>query len=39
LKQTDEYTRDALQNLKSIRHITIYYEDLISNRTVSSLYH
>ncbi|GJN41019.1 hypothetical protein PR202_gn00339 [Eleusine coracana subsp. coracana] len=33
LKQADEYTRDALQNLKSIHHITIYYEDLISNRT------
>ncbi|KAK3147037.1 hypothetical protein QOZ80_3BG0277220 [Eleusine coracana subsp. coracana] len=33
LKQADEYTRDALRNLKSIRHITIYYEDLISNRT------
>ncbi|TVU46673.1 hypothetical protein EJB05_06256 [Eragrostis curvula] len=33
LKQADEYTRVALQNLKSIRHITIYYEDLISNRT------
>ncbi|KAL6648024.1 hypothetical protein ACP70R_012248 [Stipagrostis hirtigluma subsp. patula] len=33
LKQADEYNRDALDNLKSIRHITIYYEDLIRNRT------
>lgn len=34
LKQVDDYTRDALENLKSINHITIYYEDLIRNRTV-----
>lgn len=33
LKQVDDYTRDALENLKSINHITIYYEDLIRNRT------
>ncbi|CAN6294820.1 unnamed protein product [Urochloa humidicola] len=33
LRQADEYTRDALENLKSTRHITIYYEDLILNRT------
>nr|CAB3500593.1 unnamed protein product [Digitaria exilis] len=33
LKQADEYTRDALENLKSTRHITLYYEDLILNRT------
>ena len=36
LKQVDEYTRGALENLKSTRHITIYYEDLIVNKTVSS---
>lgn len=33
LKQADDYTRDALENLKSIHHIPIYYEDLIRNRT------
>uniref|UniRef100_I1PC03 Sulfotransferase n=1 Tax=Oryza glaberrima TaxID=4538 RepID=I1PC03_ORYGL len=33
LKQVDDYTHDALENLKSINHITIYYEDLIRNRT------
>ncbi|XP_062211461.1 uncharacterized protein LOC133912635 [Phragmites australis] len=33
LKQAGEYNRDALENLKSIHHITIYYEDLIRNRT------
>jgi len=33
LKQADEYTRGALENLKSTRHITIYYEDLIVNKT------
>ncbi|KAL5218562.1 hypothetical protein ABZP36_019246 [Zizania latifolia] len=33
LKQADDYTRDALENLKSMHHITIYYEDLIGNRT------
>jgi hypothetical protein len=35
LKQADDYTRKALENLKSVRHITLYYEDLIQNRTVS----
>uniref|UniRef100_A0A0D9VFJ7 Sulfotransferase n=1 Tax=Leersia perrieri TaxID=77586 RepID=A0A0D9VFJ7_9ORYZ len=33
LKQADDYTRGALENLSSINHITIYYEDLIRNRT------
>ncbi|WVZ57202.1 hypothetical protein U9M48_007612 [Paspalum notatum var. saurae] len=33
LKQADEYTRDALENLNSTHHITVYYEDLIRNRT------
>ncbi|PNT77287.1 hypothetical protein BRADI_1g60550v3 [Brachypodium distachyon] len=33
LKQADDYTRDALENLKSVRHMTMYYEDLIQNRT------
>jgi len=36
LKQADEYTRDALQNLNNTRHITVYYEDIVRNRTVSS---
>lgn len=35
LKQADDYTRKTLGNLKSVRHITLYYEDLIQNRTVS----
>ncbi|KAG8063151.1 hypothetical protein GUJ93_ZPchr0003g16696 [Zizania palustris] len=35
LKQADDYTRVALENLKSMHHITIYYEDLIRNKTVS----
>ncbi|KAM3353442.1 hypothetical protein ACQJBY_024550 [Aegilops geniculata] len=34
LKQADDYTRKALENLKSVRHITLYYEDLIQNRTM-----
>ncbi|XP_066387824.1 uncharacterized protein [Miscanthus floridulus] len=33
LKQADEYTRDALQNLNNTRHITVYYEDIVRNRT------
>jgi hypothetical protein len=36
LKQADEYTRDALENLNNTRHITVYYEDIVRNRTVSS---
>uniref|UniRef100_A0A453G853 Sulfotransferase n=8 Tax=Triticinae TaxID=1648030 RepID=A0A453G853_AEGTS len=34
LKQADDYTRKALENLKSVRHITLYYEDLVQNRTM-----
>ncbi|XP_047086933.1 uncharacterized protein LOC124698495 [Lolium rigidum] len=33
LKKANDYTRNALENLKSTRHITVYYEDLIQNRT------
>ncbi|PWZ07453.1 hypothetical protein Zm00014a_016431 [Zea mays] len=33
LKQADEYTRDALENLNNTRHITVYYEDIVRNRT------
>ncbi|CAD6211438.1 unnamed protein product [Miscanthus lutarioriparius] len=33
LKQADEYTRSALQNLNNTRHITVYYEDIVRNRT------
>ncbi|XP_072989721.1 uncharacterized protein [Typha latifolia] len=33
LQHADHYTASALENLKNIRHIVIYYEDLINNRT------
>ena len=37
LKQADKWTVDALKHFKSTRHIVLYYEDLVHNRTVSSL--
>lgn len=36
LKRADEYTRDALENLNNTRHMSVYYEDVVRNRTVRS---
>lgn len=33
LKQADKWTVDALKHFKSTRHIVLYYEDLVHNRT------
>ncbi|NP_001145331.1 P-loop containing nucleoside triphosphate hydrolase superfamily protein [Zea mays] len=33
LKRADEYTRDALENLNNTRHMSVYYEDVVRNRT------
>lgn len=37
LKQMNAWATDALEQLKSTRHIVLYYEDLVRNSTVSSL--
>jgi hypothetical protein len=36
LKQVEETTAKALEYFKSTRHIILYYEDVVKNRTVSS---
>ncbi|XP_073004945.1 uncharacterized protein [Typha latifolia] len=33
LKHVDQYTAKAIEKFKSIRHIVLYYEDLITNHT------
>jgi hypothetical protein len=35
LKQVEETTAKALEYFKSTRHINLYYEDIVKNRTVS----
>jgi hypothetical protein len=37
LKRFNELAADALVSFKSIRSIVLYYEDVISNRTVSPI--
>lgn len=39
MKHTDNLGFDALGYCNSSRHILLYYEDLVNNRTVSSLLH
>lgn len=39
LKQLNDSAADALERLSSARHIVLYYEDLVQNRSVSSLCH
>lgn len=34
LKQVQETTTKALEYFKSTRHIVLYYEDIVKNRTV-----
>lgn len=36
LKQVEETTAKALDYFKSTRHIILYYEDIVKNRTVSN---
>ena len=35
LKRSDKLASDALVNFKNTRHIVLYYEDVVRNRTVS----
>jgi hypothetical protein len=35
LKRSDKLAADALTNFKNTRHIVLYYEDVVKNRTVS----
>jgi hypothetical protein len=35
LKRSDKLASDALVNFKNTRHVVLYYEDVVSNRTVS----
>jgi hypothetical protein len=35
LKRSDKSAADALTNFKNTRHIVLYYEDVVKNRTVS----
>lgn len=37
LKHVDKFGADSLYYFNSSRHILLYYEDLVNNRTVSSL--
>ena len=37
LRQVEETIAEALEYFKSTRHITLYYEDIIKNRTVRPL--
>ena len=37
LKQVEETTTKALEYFKSTRHIILYYEDIVKNRTVNNL--
>lgn len=37
LKQVEGTARHALEMFKSTRHIVLYYEDIVSNHTVSKL--
>jgi hypothetical protein len=34
LKRSDKLAADALVNFKNTRHVVLYYEDVVSNRTV-----
>lgn len=38
LRQVEEMTTKALEYFKSTRHIVIYYEDILKNRTVRCYY-
>lgn len=38
LRQVEETTTKALEYFKSTRHILVYYEDVVKNRTVCNLY-
>jgi hypothetical protein len=35
LKRSDKLASDALVNFKNTRHVVLYYEDVVRNRTVS----
>lgn len=38
LKNAEKFASDALEHFNNIRHIVLYYEDLLQNSTVSSAY-